>query len=258
MNAQRASGASACQCKELQELRHPSGHPGRTKNRSRFWCSFRGGFNTNINSKIALKKPKVYSKSIAKIIDFFTYLFRGFGTLQALIGSLLALPKALLVSLWTPKTWKSILFFKSPFRCFAALDGSPGAILACPGLIWDPKRTPKGTQKLSKNFSKIDSKKCPEKDPKMTSKWSPKSISLGELLGHLAGPFGDDFRDLGQESSRWRRGGPRGCQDGPRQGYIRWLQEGAPGWFREGPKEAHPRATASKTAQHRAAQSNRF
>lgn len=102
--------------------------------------------------------------------------------------SLLGLPKALLVSLWTPKTWKNILFFKSPFRCFAALDGSPGAILACPGLIWDPKRTPKGTQKLSKNFSKIDSKKCPEKDPKMTSKWSPKSviyIALASFWGIL-------------------------------------------------------------------------
>ena len=69
--------------------------------------------------------------------------FSGLGALQVPLGSLLGLPKALLGGLWTSKTLKNCRFFKvfrkPPFRCFGALDGSSGAVLAGPGPIWDPK-----------------------------------------------------------------------------------------------------------------------
>ena len=88
------------------------------------------------------------------VVHFWIPFLLGFGALWVPLGSLLGPPKALLGGLWTPKTLKNncflMVFGKAPFRCFGALDGSPGAVLVRPGRFG----TQNGPNKLQKNNQK--------------------------------------------------------------------------------------------------------
>ena len=126
--------------------------------------------------------PKISPKNNNLGGHFWIPFLLGLGALRLPLGSLLGPPKALLGSLWTPKTLKNCMVFKvfanATFWVFGALDGHLGPILAPSFADLVPKLTPKWPPKLSKKCSKTNLKNDPQNYEKTTKiggpKWCPK------------------------------------------------------------------------------------
>ena len=106
---------------------------------------------------------------------------------------------------------------KNGFNLLMALWGPSRRARDRPGSQNGSHRAPKIDKKLPKSCSKMDPKKGPEKDSKIKKTCSRNLLKPASSWCHFRGRF----QDFGQEGSGWRLDGPRGCQDGPRQGQYR-------------------------------------
>ena len=138
------------------------------------------------------------------------------------LGSLLGPPKALLGGLWTPKTFKHLMFLKvfgnAAFWVFEALDGPLGLILPPSWADLVPKWVQNEPQKLSKKLLKSGPKNDPKIYLKSANFGAPKSIGPGEFLGSFLGSFSGFWPRGLKMAPRWPKRPPRCSQRDPRQG----------------------------------------
>ena len=124
------------------------------------WDHFLRGFGPQNGPQ---NEPKIAQKINNFGVHFWIPFCWGFGAPWVPLGSRLGPPKALLGSLWTPKTLKNLGFFKvfanAGFWVLEALNGPLGLILAFSWADLVPKWPPKCSKSGPKNGPKNDPQK---------------------------------------------------------------------------------------------------
>ena len=105
---------------------------------------------------------------------------------------------------------------KATFRCFGALHGSSGAILARLGPIWDPKGTPKWSKSIPKIVQRSTPTMVPKRSPKRPQNGFQNRLAPANFSGVLVGTLLCSWPRMAQNGAQMDQEGTKMIPDRPK------------------------------------------